>query len=445
MRISILTEKLWSGAIYTALMLAAAATASAQLGMMGASSLAMRGTWSPVVGAGAEYQIQITSPTTGAPRTLDTSIAIVGEEDVNGETGYWLEGGGPDPLSGGSLYVKALIVSDGVNTKAVRGIMQMPGHPPMELPTPPLANRPSQPADIRKQAQDMGSESVTVPAGTFTCEHYHAVAGDDVADVWISSKVSPSGMVKMTGKRGGKDISVTLEKTLTDVHDMITGTPVPFQMPSVSEPMIGGGVMGGVDIGPAFRGIWNPVVGAGAEYQTQSPAQQQPTAATVAIIGEEDVNGKAGYWREESWQNPRAGGTAYMKMLIVMDGDNLRGVKIVQQLHGSRPIELPMQMFGNGPEPQPADITKQAQDLGSESVTVPAGTFTCEHYRTAEGDDVWISSKASPWGLVKMTGNHGNMTLEKIETHAQEMMTGTPVQLPFIPGGISAPPPPPQH
>lgn len=426
-------------------MLAAAATASAQMGMIGGADLLMRGTWSPEVGAGAEYQIQVTGQTTGAPSTLDTSIGIIGKEDVNGETGYWMEGGGPDPVSGGTLYVKLLIVSDGGKTKVVKAIMQMPGHPPMEMPTPPLVNRPSQPADIRKQRQDMGSESVTVPAGTFTCEHYRTVAGDDVADVWISTKVSPFGMVKMTGKHAGKDVSLTLEKTLSNVEDMIKGTPVPFQMPSMSEPMIGGGVMGGIDVGPAFRGIWNPVVGAGAEYQTQSPAQQQPTTTTVAIIGEEDVNGKAGYWREESWQNPRAGGTLYVKMLIVMDGDSLRAVKIVQQLHGSRPMELPMQIFGDGLAPQPADISKQAQDIGSESVTVPAGTFTCEHYRTAEGDDVWISTKASPWGLVKMTGNHGTMTLEKIEADAQEMMTGTPVQLPYPGGGIAPPPPPPQH
>ncbi|HYB62276.1 MAG TPA: hypothetical protein VEH50_12465 [Methylomirabilota bacterium] len=189
--------------------------------------------------------------------------------------------------------------------------------------------------------------------------------------------------------------------------------------------------MGGMGMAGGFRGVWNPVVGAGGLYEIQNQ-RQGPGGGTsqmqIAIVGQETVNGKTGYWLEMTMDNPRGGGAMYSKFLYVLDGHNMQIVRMVIQPPGRSPIDMPVGgMMGNRqPQPQVADISREAQDLGSESVTVPAGTFTTEHYKTSDGADVWVSPKVSPWGLVKMTSTNSNMTLLKVVTDAKDMITGTP-------------------
>ncbi len=193
--------------------------------------------------------------------------------------------------------------------------------------------------------------------------------------------------------------------------------------------------MGGMGTAGGFRGVWNPVVGAGGLYEIQNQ-RQGPGGGTsemqIAIVGQETVNGKTGYWLEMTMDNPRAGGTMYAKYLYVLDAGKMQILRMVVQPPGRSPIEMPVGGMGGGmmgnrqPQPQAADISKEAQDLGSESVTVPAGTFTAEHYKSGDGADVWVSPKVSPWGLVKLTSTNSNMTLLKVVTDAKDMITGTP-------------------
>ncbi len=50
--------------------------------------------------------------------------------------------------------------------------------------------------------------------------------------------------------------------------------------------------------------------------------------------------------------------------------------------------------------------------VGTESVTVPAGTFSCEHWRNDKSNsDIWTSDKVTPFGMVKEvspTWQHGS-------------------------------------
>jgi hypothetical protein len=211
-----------------------------------------------------------------------------------------------------------------------------------------------------------------------------------------------------------------------------------------------GGMFGG-GAASQFKGIFNPVVGEGAEYTMTSANQQGgPQALAISVVGKEVVDGKTGYWLEITSQSARSGGTVYIKMLTMIDGENTQATKMIMQSPGRPPMEMDMQtmqsmqaMGGHqAAGPQSADISKRGQDMGSETVTVPAGTFTCEHYRSTEGDDVWVSTKVSPWGLVKMNGHSGTtMVLDKVVTDAKDMITGTPVQMqmPNM-GGMGGPP-----
>jgi hypothetical protein len=123
----------------------------------------------------------------------------------------------------GEMTSKTLTVLDGQDTVVSRMIMQMGNRPPMEMPTQMFkANAQKQPADIRDRAEDVGSETVTTPAGTFATEHYKMKDGS--GDAWVAPKAGPYGLVKFQGK----DSTMVLTKVTTDAKDKITGTPQPF-------------------------------------------------------------------------------------------------------------------------------------------------------------------------------------------------------------------------
>ena len=198
------------------LMLWFAAAASAQFGMHSGPPQ-LHGVFNPEVGHGAAYEVQNAD---GKKMTME--ITVVGKETVDGKDGYWFETDLPGMPQGGML-MKSLMVIDAANVQVSRMIMQMPGRPPMEFPSQMLSARQQpHPADIRTESEDVGSESVTVPAGTFVCEHYRMKDGS--SDVWVNEKVRPYGLVKSQGKNS----TIVLSKVITDAKDKITGTPVPF-------------------------------------------------------------------------------------------------------------------------------------------------------------------------------------------------------------------------
>jgi hypothetical protein len=74
-------------------------------------------------------------------------------------------------------------------------------------------------------------------------------------------------------------------------------------------------------------------------------------------------------------------------------------------------------------------------DLGMESVTVPAGTFTARHFRDAEGDYQSWMDPSVPFGVVKTTSkNGGDILLLAKGTGATTAITGTPTDAPAGPG-----------
>ena len=175
-------------------------------------------------------------------------------------------------------------------------------------------------------------------------------------------------------------------------------------------------------------GIFTPTVGAGAAYEvTSSDGKTQPIE--FALVGKESVNGKDGYWMEWTTSTGRTG-QMIMKTLIV-PGATDAPTRMIMQMASGQPMEMPTQgRMGAQAKPN-TDIREGGQDLGKESVTVPAGTFSCEHYRSKDGGDVWISSQVPLFGMVKSVNNGSTMVLTKAITGAKDKITGTPV--PFNP------------
>ena len=197
-----------------------------------------------------------------------------------------------------------------------------------------------------------------------------------------------------------------------------------------------GGMMGR---GPQPRGLFNPVVGSGAQYEIQSNGKDNKMVMEIDVVGKESVDGKDGYWFESTISNTQMG-EMVMKMLTVPDGANTNVTKMVMQMAGRPPMEMPMQMGRMAQQnKQPVDIRSEAEDMGTESVTTPAGTFMAHHYRMKDGSgDSWISEQVSPYGLIKHQGKDSTMVLTKVVTDAKDKITGTPV--PFNPMMMGGPP-----
>jgi hypothetical protein len=110
----------------------------------------------------------------------------------------------------------------------------------------------------------------------------------------------------------------------------------------------------------------------------------------------------------------------------VLNGPDTQISRMIMQMPGRPPMEMPTQMMHQDRTPQTADVRTGGEDLGSETITVPAGTFTCQHYRSKSGGEVWISQKVSPYGLVKSKSNDSSMELIKVISGAKDQITGTP-------------------
>ncbi len=185
---------------------------------------------------------------------------------------------------------------------------------------------------------------------------------------------------------------------------------------------------------PQIQGVWNPVIGAGAAYEIEHGGTK--SQMEIAVVGKETVDGKDGYWLEMTMDSPRGGGQMVTKTLLVLDGSNTVTRRVIAQFPGMDPMEMPMQMMQRqGSQSHAADIRSASEDVGSESVTTPAGTFACKHYRSKDGStDSWISEKVAPYGLVKSTSKEKTTTLVKVVTDAKDKITGTPK--PFDPMGM---------
>lgn len=182
---------------------------------------------------------------------------------------------------------------------------------------------------------------------------------------------------------------------------------------------------------PTLSGIWRPVVGSGSSYEITREGKK--TTMDFAVIGKEDMGGKTGYWVESALSDQKAGGEIVVKVLETVDGNAITYAKSVFQMPGQAPMEMDssmMNMAGRRPSQTTAtDFRDKAELVGTESITVPAGTFTCEHYRMKDGSgEAWISDKVSPWSLVKMQENMRTTVLAKVITDAKDRITGTPTK-----------------
>jgi hypothetical protein len=200
-------------------------SAAAQLGPSLFSKPNIADIFKPVVGSGAAYEQHSTDEKRPASQM---EMTIVGKElTANGEA-YWMEIGHVGKEGASMMYSKVLVTKDFQFTKI---IFQQPGQPAMEMPFDGQTGRGHMKEEMAKWHQ-VGSETITVPAGTFSCMHWKNEDGTD--EVWTSDKVTPMAMVKQVGKNR----SMVLTKIITGATDHITGPVTKFDPKALQQQML---------------------------------------------------------------------------------------------------------------------------------------------------------------------------------------------------------------
>jgi hypothetical protein len=175
----------------------------------------------------------------------------------------------------------------------------------------------------------------------------------------------------------------------------------------------------------------------------------------LAVVGKETLAGKDGYWTEISGPAvrilaPRPGvlaqwekvGDTTFKAFFYAGPKGIVFTRMIVQTQDNGPVELPndfdylapdylriaagYRIYGSS-DLMYSEVPK-TDDLGRETVTTPAGTFSCEHFRYQHNlGDVWVAREAAPFGLVKaVTKDRTTITLTRLLTNAKDKITAAP-------------------
>jgi len=178
----------------------------------------------PVVGKGAVYM-----NTDKDGKSHNTEIAVVGKDSFEGREAFWMQFVNNE--SEGKTYVgKSLITTSDFQFHKM--IIQPPGQQAMEMPINMNAARKEKMEDSLADWHSVGTETITVPAGTFSCEHWRNDKRN--SDIWASDKVTPFGMVKEVSNGGGTQVLV---KVMDNATDRITGPVKQFDMQQMIQQM----------------------------------------------------------------------------------------------------------------------------------------------------------------------------------------------------------------
>ncbi len=176
----------------------------------------------------------------------------------------------------------------------------------------------------------------------------------------------------------------------------------------------------GKGAGPRFYSEFKPVVGGWSEYQMTSKSEGS-MKMKIAIVGKE---GDA-YWYETVMEGGRQG-RSIVKMLVSGDPGDTKNVKRMIVKSGNDPaMEMPIGMMQQSSKGQ---ASGKVIDKGTETITVPAGTFKTQHmqYQDVETLDAWIYKDVSPYGMIKSASKDTEMVLLGYGTGAKTQITETP-------------------
>lgn len=149
----------------------------------------------PQVGAYAWYNLK--DKTSGQEYFLRQ--AIVGTEKIKRKEGWWLETELVPRVGFSSVY-KMLLTGAASNAENVHRLLVREGNSAVQEVTLDGKNAAKEDGDVPREA--LGVETLSMPSGDIEAEHYRIKDGEIQTEIWISDKVPPMGLVKMTTAEG---------------------------------------------------------------------------------------------------------------------------------------------------------------------------------------------------------------------------------------------------
>lgn len=125
--------------------------------------------------------------------------AVVGEEKVGKDTGYWLEIE-IVPEVGYKTVMKALLTGPASDPRNIKRVIFKNGLDPVqELPVDANAA----PVDeSRAKRESVGSEDVQTLSGAIRAERFKVTENGVTSEVWINKEVLPTGIVRLQSANG---------------------------------------------------------------------------------------------------------------------------------------------------------------------------------------------------------------------------------------------------
>lgn len=174
-----------------------------------------------------------------------------------------------------------------------------------------------------------------------------------------------------------------------------------------------------------------PEVGRWAEYKALYN-KEDPYTMRYAVVGGEKRGGKDLKWLELRMTGEKKDGNMIYQVLVPGSVAELGKVEEVIMKPGERPAMkmdgMMLNMIRAQMEKQSflSDACKDVTLVGAESVTVPAGKFQTQHFRSAKHtSDTWLTSDI-PFAMVKSTGKNYEMALTSHGEGAKSSITEVP-------------------
>ncbi len=174
-----------------------------------------------------------------------------------------------------------------------------------------------------------------------------------------------------------------------------------------------------------------PGVGRWAEYKATFKGKDSYTLRH-AVIGSESRDGKALKWLELRTSGNKKDGDMIYQMLVPGSAAQLGDVHEVIMKQGTQPAMkmdgMMLKMIRGQMQKQSflEDICKDVTLVGTERLTVPAGKFDTQHFRSAKySSDSWITSGV-PFSMVKSVGKDFEIELVAQGDGAKSSIAETP-------------------
>lgn len=157
----------------------------------------------------------------------------------------------------------------------------------------------------------------------------------------------------------------------------------------------------------------NPEKGVYAWYELVDQASGDKFYLRQAVVDEEKVKRKPGYWVETQIQPETGFGTVY-KMLLTGPATDPKNIqRLIVQDGANLPEEIPVD-----PKAAAGDTYEDGEQqlVGTETITTPQGDLECQHFVIEDADgrtELWVNDTVRPLGLVKMVSPEGELTLQR--------------------------------